>query len=395
MEAPLRRSASHIIALCIAALAGACASQRPPAWILPTARLAGDIELVAALPGAMPTGVAVSNAGRVFVSFPRWGDPVPFTVAEIRDGIPVAFPGAVFNRFDRERPGETLVSVQSVVIDAKDRLWLLDTGSFNFAPVLPGAAKLVAVDLATNRVAKTIRIPAEVALPTSYLNDVRFDLRHGAEGVAYITDSSDRGPNAIIVVDLASGTSLRRLDDHLSTRPEPGFVPFVEGRALMQQQRGQAPRPLAVGADGLALSADGARLYYCALASRRLHSVDAALLRDPAASDDAVAASVRDEGMKPASDGLESDAQGRVYFTAYELNAILRRTTGPRYETLVRDARVLWPDSLALAHDGHLYFTSNQLNRLPAFNDGVDLRQKPYAVFRVKVDGTPLRLGPS
>jgi sugar lactone lactonase YvrE len=383
--------------LCLAGLAGACASpeQRPLVSALPTARIAGELELVAALPGAMPTGIAVSRAGRIFVSFPRWGDPVPFTVAEIRNGIPVAYPSAIINSFDRNRPGGSLVSVQSLTIDASDRLWLLDTGSFNFSPVLDDGAKLVAVDLASNRVEKIIGIPADVALPTSYLNDLRLDLRHGAQGVAYITDSSDRGPNAIIVVDLASGASMRRLVDHRSTRAEPGFVPYVEGRELMQRRRGQPARALAVGADGLALSADGTRLYYCPLASRRLYSVDTLLLRDPAAPDDAIAATVRDEGMKPASDGLESDAQGRVYATAYELNAIVRRTAEPRYETLVHDPRVLWPSSLALAPDGHLYFTSNQLNRLPAFNGGADLRQKPYAVFRVKVDGTPLQLEPS
>ena len=34
---------------------------------------------------------------------------------------------------------------------------------------------------------RTILFPQDVALPTSYLNDVRFDLRRGEEGVAYIT----------------------------------------------------------------------------------------------------------------------------------------------------------------------------------------------------------------
>src|SRR5438132_3600225 len=33
-------------------------------------------EIVARFDGPMPTGVAVSKAGRIFVTFPRWGDPV-------------------------------------------------------------------------------------------------------------------------------------------------------------------------------------------------------------------------------------------------------------------------------------------------------------------------------
>jgi hypothetical protein len=140
--------------------------------------------------------------------------------------------------------------VQSVVADARNRLWILDTGSVKFAPVVAGGAKLVAVDLATDKVVKSIVFPPDVALPTTYLNDVRFDLRQGTEGVAYITDSSDKGPNAIIVVDLASGKARRRLNDHPSTKAEPKFLPFVEGQPMMQKKPGEPPKNLAMGSDG-------------------------------------------------------------------------------------------------------------------------------------------------
>ena len=59
----------------------------------------------------------------------------------------------------------------------------------------------VGIDLATNRVVKAIPFSPDVALKTTYLNDVRFDLRKGKGGVAYITDSSQTGPNGVIVVD--------------------------------------------------------------------------------------------------------------------------------------------------------------------------------------------------
>jgi sugar lactone lactonase YvrE len=57
------------------------------------------------------------------------------------------------------------------------------------------------VDIETDQVIKKILFPQDVALPTTYLNDVRFDLRQGRDGVAYITDSSQKGPNGIIIVD--------------------------------------------------------------------------------------------------------------------------------------------------------------------------------------------------
>jgi hypothetical protein len=72
--------------------------------------------------------------------------------------------------------------VQSVVADARNRLWVLDTAAPNFSEPVKGGAKLVAVDLATNRISKTIVFKPDVALPKTYLNDVRFDLRrHGGK----------------------------------------------------------------------------------------------------------------------------------------------------------------------------------------------------------------------
>ena len=60
---------------------------------LPAEESLGTLEPVAYFNGAMPTGVTVShNQGRIFINFPRWGDNVPFTVAEIRDGKEVVVP---------------------------------------------------------------------------------------------------------------------------------------------------------------------------------------------------------------------------------------------------------------------------------------------------------------
>ena len=86
------------------------------------------IEPVACFYGAMPTGVTVSPDGRIFVNFPRWGDKVDFTVAEIKSGESLPFPNPEINRPDLQRPAESLISVQSVVVDPKNRLWMLDTG---------------------------------------------------------------------------------------------------------------------------------------------------------------------------------------------------------------------------------------------------------------------------
>ncbi len=355
----------------------------------------GQIEQVFAFQNQMPTGVTVSQTGRIFVNYPRWEDPVAFTVAEIVNGREVPFPDAAVNRLDLSRVADTFVSVQSVVVDPRNRLWIVDTGSINLMPIVSKAApKLVCVDLATNKIIKTIRFDnSDAVLPTTYLNDIRFDLRKGAEGTAYITDSSASGPSAIIVVDLASGQSRRVLNGHPSVSPEPLFTAIVEGKDLKVRKPGEPEMHIRLGSDGIAISADGSRLYYCPLASRKLYSVSTDALLNPNLSETEVAATVRDEGAKPAADGLETDAEGRIYSTDYENRGIKRRAAaGGNYETLVEDRRVVWADTMSVASDGYLYFTSNQLNRQAGYNNGRDLRVKPYHLFRVKIDGTPVLL---
>ncbi len=311
---------------------------------LPAAESLGALEPVAHFDGAMPTGVTVSHQGRIFVNFPKWGDEVAFTVAEIREGRPVAYPDEALNRTDPNDPAAALVSVQSVVVDPADRLWILDTGSPMFQPTQYGGPKLVCVDLESDRVLKTILFPQNVALPTTYLNDVRFDLRRSTEGIAFITDSSDQGANGIIVVDLASGESWRRLHDHPSTKAEEpsSCLPIAEGRPLLERQPDGATKPVKMGADGIAISADGARLYYCPLVSRQLYSVATDALVDRSLDDSAVAATVTNEGNKGGgADGLESDAAGYIYATNYEHHAILRRHPNGEWETVVYDPRLM------------------------------------------------------
>jgi sugar lactone lactonase YvrE len=355
-------------------------------------RTIGMIEQVHEFHDAMPTGVTISAEGRIFINFPRWGDDVPFTVGEIRNGNVVAYPDASINKFDSARPGETLGSVQSVVIDPLNRLWILDTAAPGFSAPVAGGAKLVAVDIATDKVIKTIVLSAHTVLSTTYINDVRFDLRQGKAGVAYITDSSINGPGGLIIVDLDSGESWRKLTGHASTSPDPSFIPVVEGERLAVREKGKPPAPFNVASDGIAISADGGTLYYCPLSSRHLFSVPTSLLLDRSSTESAVAQSVVDLGEKGASDGLEADDKGRVYAGDYERNSIRQRQTDGEWKTIAHDPRILWPDTMSVASNGYLYFTANQLHRQAQFHEGKDLREKPYTLFRIKIDAGPVLL---
>ncbi len=431
--------------LCITLLQSAAAQKSVPAS---TDRTVGQLETVATFSGPMPTGVTVSHTGRIFVNFPRWGDDVPFTVAELVEGKAVAYPDTAVNdwpgrtrvnpnAFSDEQADQThFVSVQSVVVDPADRLWVLDTGAPLLKNTVPGGAKLVCIDLATNRIVKTILLPPETAGTNSYMNDVRFDLTagkpgtqdpetavgsrpapnpdaapkdamhptaertagtavaaDGIRGTAYITDSSALGPNALIVVDLATGKSFRRLNQHSSVLSEDGFLMFAEGQPVYQTLPGYPPQPVNFAADGIAISPDGKTLYYCPINSTKLYAVSTEVLRDRTKSDAQVASTVRVVTGKMPSDGLESDAAGNVYMTDPVTDSIHRWNPANGYtETLVHDPRLLWPDTMSLANNGYLYVTANQLHRQPMMHNGQDLRMKPYQLFRLKVDGAQVQL---
>ena len=361
----------------------------------PAERPVGEPELVATFDGPMPTGVSAPPSGRVFVNFPRWGDDPPATLAELKGGRAVPFPSAKMQEYVSMSDSDRLISVQSVIVGPAGRVWALDTGRVKFTPAEPGGPKLVAFDPDGGEVVKKIVFPPDVALPTTYLNDVRFDLTRGDGGAAFITDSAPHG--GIIVVDLASGESWRRLHDTAPVKPEPDFLPIVEGRPLLQRPAGEPAKPLDTGSDGIALSADGATLFFRVLAGRHLYGVPTDALWDREVPDREATRAVTDHGnLGFASDGLKHDAAGTLYLTNYEDNAILARRPDGTLETVLHAPRLLWPDTLAVAAreggGGWLYVTANQLHRQAKFHRGEDLREKPYALFRVKLDAGPVTL---
>jgi sugar lactone lactonase YvrE len=353
---------------------------------------------------AFPTGLTVSHDGRVFVCYPRWGQPVNFTVGEVtRDGLK-PFPDAATNGFYPSEPNKVdprthLVSVQSVVFDAKDRLWLLDTGSINLQPVIEGGPKMWGYDLKTGTRIEEITF-GDAVKKTTYLNDVRFDLDRGSEGTAYITDS---GAGGIIVVDLASGKAWRKLDGHPSVMADKNLTMMLEGQPLKRRPRSGPEQPVLINSDGIALSPDGKTLYYTPLTGHEIYAVSTDFLVDRNRSD--ADAAVRKIADKPSgNDGLICDAQGRLYVSTFEENSIRRFTPPTAGETnnagaqtagakgggagkiVVQDQRLLWPDTFCI-QGGKLYVTANQLNRQPDFHNGVNGLREPFAIFEIAIDG--------
>jgi len=344
--------------------------------------------------GPLPTGLTVSKEKRLFVCFPRWGLPTNYTVAEVVGSELRPFPDADWNRYlpnepQAAKPGNHLVSVQSVVCDDQDRLWILDTGSINMGPIVDKKApKLWGYDLKTQQAVHGISFEG-TAKPNTYLNDVRFDLKRGKSGTAYITDS---GAGGIIVVDLASGQSWRKLDGHSSTMADKDLTMMVEGQPMLKKPNPNAnANPPMINADGIALSPDGKTLYYTPLTGHSVWAVSTDFLADKNAGAVGNVDAVRKVADKPsANDGLWCDGQGRLYTSDFEDNAIRRLTPPPAdkpsndTKILVQDERLLWPDTFT-QHGDTLYVTANQLNRQPDYHGGQSLLQEPFVIFTYPV----------
>lgn len=350
----------------------------------------GALDLVvAARAPTTPTGLTLSPEGRMFLFMPRFDEKTVFTASEVfPDGRVEPYPSEAANRPDPARPAETLFHVPNGVFDRTNRLWLLDAGLMaSSGEPVPNAAKLVCIDPATNAIVRTIPLQS-VVTQTSSLNDLRVDLRPGREA-AYITDQGQTGVGALIAVDLASSRAVRRLAGHASTRSVDGILKIVEGRVLLKREADGTASPIKGGANGIALSPDGARLYYTPLMSRRLYAVETAALLDADKDDAAVAATVKDLGEKGLTGGLIADSRDRIYLSLQEFNGIGRREPDGRIEVLATDPRLIWPDTFWITGDGWLYLSSAQANRRPEHNGGTDRQEPPYAIFRMRIDAGP------
>lgn len=365
-------------------------SQTKGSDAVPAARQTGTMELarVANAP-SNPTGLAISRGGRFFVMMPRFEAKVPFTLGEVMpDGEVRPYPDLATNQADPLKPQDHFFHVPNGVFDAQDTLWLLDAGlPDGSGPPVPGAAKLVQIDIGTGAIRRVVPLDAGI-VPTSSLNDLRVDIRDG-RSVAYITDQGQDGDGAILAVDLATGRVVRRLAGHASTKSQKGILKIVEGEAVMQRKGGGPARPVQGGANGIALSPDGRRLYYAPLMGRRLYAVDTASLLDVQTSDAAVAAGVQDLGEKGMTGGLATDSKDRVYLAMQEHNAVGRRDPDGTVTILASDPRLIWADTFSVTPDRWLHITAAQVNRRPEYHHGRDLTELPYAILRMRIDADP------
>ena len=322
------------------------------------------------------TGIAVSKTGRLFANFPHWeGDYKNAVVEVLPDGTNKPYPDESWNSYsdgDKNTAGKW-VCVQSVVVDDKDHLWVLDPGNINMKGVVAGAPKLVQIDLSTNQVVQNIPFGNDIAPEKSYLNDVRFDLN---KEVAYITES---GLGGIIVVNLKTGNSRRLLVEDLSTLADKNVDLTINGKEVLDE-KGKKPN---FNADGIALSPDGETLYYQSILSETLYKIATAKLLDESLSKNDLHNAIEVAGKTFPVDGLWMDKSGTLYLSDLRGGDIKKRTSDGKIELVCSDPRIQWPDSFAMGPDGALYFSCSHIHHQPKYNGGQSARTEPYAIFKV------------
>ncbi|RWX30883.1 SMP-30/gluconolactonase/LRE family protein [Rhizobium leguminosarum] len=371
------------------AVAGAFISLAQPASAQTSDKLTNKAkELVASITGQtderlqkvatfdhQPTGVTVSEDGRIFVNFPRWSEDVPVSVAEVMtDGSIKPYPNNEWNAWRNAKmseisPKDHFVTVQSVVADQKSSLWVVDPAAPNSEKTVKDGPKLVQVDLKTNAVKKVYPFSPDVAGPASYLNDVRIA---PDRAFAYFTDSGI--PGGLVVLDLRSGRAWRVLSGDPSTQAEKDVIVETDGKPLRRPD-GRQPQ---FNADSIALTPDGKTLYWKALTGKTMYRLPTDALQKAETDPNAV----RPEKVAETepTDGLWIDQQNRIYLSTMANNGIKILGADGTVTPVLEDSRLRWPDTFAQGPDGTMYVTASHIQDSPWFNQA--WTDKNFTLFR-------------
>lgn len=338
--------------------------------------LAGEpaLHVVAETRDSVWNAVAIDDAGRVYVAGPRWtGSRGPSVATIDAEGRARPWPDAAWNSTDASVPVERrFVNVNAIHRDPRGGLWIVDTGVDGFGgSVIPGAAKLVRVDLAGGRVDRVIPLPADIARTHSYIDDIRF---HGDH--AYLTDAGDPG---LIVLDLTTGKARRVLDGTRFTTASDRDI--VLGGEVVRAPDGSALR---VNADPLEVSPDG-RWFYFASLEGPWWRIETRYLDDASLPSKALEAHVEPWLDLPPVGGTTMDGKGNLYFTDLAAESLRRATPDGHIDTILTDARLHWVDAPAFDAQGRLFLPVPQMDRVALFQHGNATTQWPIRVYRLDV----------
>jgi sugar lactone lactonase YvrE len=325
-------------------------------------------------------GIGVSREGRVFATAPASMVRSRYSMVEVdpKTGKLTPFPNLAWNSFSEQPDGKPeWISLQALWVDEADHLWALDSSLPNLDQQrLP--PKLVEFDLSSNKVIRQYGFKGVVTAKDS-LNDVRIDLVHG---YGYLTNSANKG--SLVVLNLTTGDARQVLVGDRSTFADPRQH-LMLGKEVALRPDGA---PVAIQADGIALSPDARWLYYRPLTDHNYWRVPTAALRDAGLAPAALARKVEYLGSSVMSGGLIFDRDGTLYGGDLEHSTVVALTMTPGSHRLharvfVSDpTRLDWADGFAIS-GGYLYIADSHLWEV-AFKNHLP-RSGSFTIFKVKL----------
>lgn len=347
------------------------------------------------------TGIKIWK-DQLYLTIPRWktGVPVTLTVTPLapKEKNPKLKP---FPNWEMQKIGncKAFQFVQSMEIDPKGRMWVIDSGRIATMTSHPEATcppRLVILDLEKNGAAlRSYVFPPEVTPHDSVtLNDIVLDHEEG--GFAYITDSSLHDPG-IIVYSLKNNTSWKIRHRSMWAESEEAMHITVN--------KTHVRRP--TNLDGIALSSASSKnrmVYYTPLAAFHLYSIPTRILKSGNGTKD-VDKFVQDLGRRTTqTDGMMMSSDDILYFGLFAEDAVAFWNTTEKtkensenlsytedQKILVRDHKVIqWPDAFVIDEEGYLWCVPNSLQNF--LTDNVDLDIFNYRIIRVNIKSKSYQL---
>lgn len=292
-----------------------------------------------------PGNMAITSNGRMFVTQNPLLAPQS-KIYEIKNGgKTVPYPNDKYVTGDNS----VIKAVIGIRADSKDNLWFLDMGAKQF----------VVWNTVKEELVKTLKLQDNVVLATSFLQDFIIDEKHNRLIIADMTQGDLKSPPtpAFIVVNMEDGSAKRMAQGHKSMMPE------VDG--------GFALNPIAID-PGFEW------VYYGALNGKTIYRTPAKAFD----SDENIIAGIEKFGTKSFCDGIAVDKNHNVYVTNIEEQAIGVFNKDGFKNIATLPAGQTWPDGLYISNDGNIYSTVDQLNRIPALNNGKDDSKPPFLVIK-------------
>ncbi|HDM8196173.1 TPA: hypothetical protein P0E36_002310 [Vibrio harveyi] len=336
----------------------------------------GSLEAVTQFNDYRGAGVTVTPEGRLIVSMHPLDNPKYRVVEVMANGTKRPFPTMDWS--DGPEVGDVgLSAVIGVHSDSKGTVWMLDMGSET------SPAQLVSWDTSKNKLSNQITINSSALRDNSFLQDFAIDEKHAKIYIADMTFGNFIGATnpAIVVVDLKTGQSTRVLENAPQLMPEDRDI-VIEASLLASKTEQGATNHLRFGLNPIAIDDNNEWLYFGAFTGTKIYRVPTSALENAKNTDSKLQNKIEVYGPKRPSDGIAYAPGGGILATDLEHSGVGLVTKG-KYQTLIQDKKLSWPDSMAVSGD-YIYVTQDQLHQHPAFSQGLGNAKAPYTLYRFK-----------